>query len=133
MCIWKKLGDISVGSWKVSKKGTKHPAPKLKYAGAMKMHSYRICFCSVSKSLCDLGQVSYHLDFCFPEAWTGEGFLLAKDTVTLLALWRCEFIEESVGDCAEVLFILSFVGSWKRMLQKMEKSFFWLLIFEKTK
>lgn len=49
LCIWKKLGDISVGSWKVFKKGTKHPA--LKYAGAMKMHSHRICFCSVSKSL----------------------------------------------------------------------------------
>lgn len=98
------------------------------------MHSHRICFCSVSKSLCDLGQVSYHLDFSFPEAWTGEGFLLAKDAETLLALWRCEFIDESVSDYAKVLFILSFVGSWKRMLQKMEKSFFFLLlIFKKTK
>lgn len=134
MCIWKKLGDISVGSWKVFKEGTKHPAPKLKHTGALKMHSHRICFCSVSKSLCDFGQVSYHLDFSFPEAWTREGFLLAKDTVTLLALWRCEFIDETVGDYAKALFILSFVGSWKRMLQKMEKSFFFLLlIFKKTK
>lgn len=52
-----KLGDISVGSWKVFKEGTKHPAPKLKHTGALKMHSHRICFCSVSKSLCDFGQV----------------------------------------------------------------------------
>lgn len=61
------------------------------------------------------------------KAWTREGFLLAKDTVTLLALWRCEFIDESVGDYAKALFILSFVGSWK-MLQKMEKSFFFFAI-----
>lgn len=39
LCIWKKLGDISVGSGKVFKEGTKHPAPKLKHTGALKMHS----------------------------------------------------------------------------------------------
>ena len=74
----------------------------------MKIYSCRLRFCSVSKSLCDLlTQVNYYLDFSFPEGWTREGFLLAKDAVTLPALWRCGFIDESIGDYSKVLFILS--------------------------
>lgn len=101
----------------------------------MKIHSCRLRFCSVSKSLCDLlTQVSYHLDFSFPEGWTREGFLLAKDAVTLLALWRCGFIDESIGDYSKVLFILS-CGLLEENVTKDEEVIFLAinLIFEKTK
>lgn len=82
LCIWKKLGDISVGSWKVFKEGTKHPAPKLKHTGALKMHSHRICFCSVSNLRLWASQLPI-LDFSASQRpGLGEGFLLAKDTVT---------------------------------------------------
>lgn len=99
------------------------------------MHSHSEFVSALSVNPCvTLGKSVTTWILASPEAWTREGFLLAKDTVTLLALWRCEFIDESVGDYAKALFILSFVGSPGRECYKDGKSFFFCcLIFKKTK
>lgn len=109
----------------------KHPTPN--HPGIMKIYPSGICFCSIRKSLCGLGQVSDHLDFSFQRDGLQQA-LPAEDAGTLPALLRSDFTDESIAIAVRSCLSFSFVGSMKRILQKMTVVFGSMdLIFGKTK